>query len=156
MTAITLKLAEKKDAAVLFDMLHQLSRDLEKENEFFGSVAALEKFGFSDAPAFEAIIAWRGEEALGFVLYFFEFSSWRGAPGIYVQDLFVRAEARGLGLGEKLTSAAIARGKEKEAVYMRLMVHESNDSGFGFYNARGFTAVEGENIMLLEFEGSDH
>ncbi|WP_417318617.1 GNAT family N-acetyltransferase [Emcibacter sp.] len=152
MTAIILKRAEKKDAGVLIEMLSQLSRDLNKEYKFSGSVEALEKFGFSDAPAFEAIIAWRDGEALGFILYFYEFSTWRGAPGIYVQDLFVKAEARGLGLGESLTTAAIKRGKEKEAVYMRLMVHGSNEAGFGFYNATGFKAVEGETTMLMEFE----
>ncbi|WP_321391836.1 hypothetical protein [Emcibacter sp.] len=103
MSTITLKMAKKKDAPVLFDLLTRMSRDLGKEAEFAGSVEALEKYGFSEPPAFEAII----------------------------------------------------RGKERDAIYMRLAVHNGNDSGSGFYNALRFKAVEGETVMLLEIEAFD-
>ncbi|MFC7050111.1 GNAT family N-acetyltransferase [Emcibacter nanhaiensis] len=155
MTEITYRLAASGDAGVLYDMLRLLAHDLGKEHEFSGSREALLKYGFSETPAFEAIIAWRGEEPLGFILYFYEFSTWRGAPGIYVQDLYVKQEARGLGLGHRLTCAAMALAKKREAVYMRLMVHGDNQAGFGFYNAIGFKAVEGETVMLLEMKDID-
>lgn len=155
MDNINLSVAEKKDASVLFDFLKQLAHGLGKEKDFKGSIEAIAKFGFGTPPAFEAIIAWQGNTPLGFILYFYEFSTWRGLPGIYVQDLFVTSKARGLGLGGRLTSEAIARGKKREATYMRLAVHEGNDLGSKFYQAMGFEAITNETIFLLEGQAFD-
>lgn len=155
MKIITLKIAEKEEAPILCGLLKNLARDLGKENEFSGSAEAIEKFGFSSSPAFEAIIAWQGETAVGFILFFYEFSTWRGQPGVYVQDLFVASQARGLGLGERLTYAAVERAKERGVTYMRLAVHNGNEGGFGFYKAMGFEAVTDETTLLLEGEAFD-
>ena len=152
MSEISLKPATKDDVQVLFDLLSRLARELGKDDEFDGSPKALEKYGFASPPAFEAIIAWRDQEPLGMILYFFEFSTWRGKPGIFVQDFYVRPDARGLGLGRKLTAAAAAAGAAKGATYMELAVHDDNDSGLGFYQANGFVPVEGETVMLLDGE----
>ncbi len=151
MSDVTFRLAEKKDAVVIYELLLQMARDLEKEKLFAGSFKAIEGSGFSDPPAFEAIIAWRGDIALGLILYFYEFSTWRGASGIYVQDIFVDASARGLGLANRLTSAAVKRGSsERGATYMRLAVHNGNDSAFAFYEAMGFEVIDDETMLKLE------
>jgi len=150
MSEISLKHATKEDAQVLHDLLSKLASELGKRDEFRGSAEALEAYGFAAPPAFDAIIAWRGDEALGLILYFFEFSTWRGTPGVYVQDFYVSPSARGLGLGQKLTSAAAHAGAGRGATYMRLAVHDGNDAGMGFYKATGFMQVDDETTMLLD------
>lgn len=150
MSGVRLAKAGPGDAPVLFDLLQQLARDLGKEQDFRGSLASLVAYGFASPPAFEAIIAWRGNTPLGFILFFSEFSTWRGSPGIYVQDLFVSAQARGCGLGEQLTAAAIAQGRQRGASYMRLSVHSGNAQGFGFYQALGFRPASNETVLVLE------
>ena len=150
MPELRLSKAGSDDAPVLFDLLQQLARDLGKEQEFRGSLASLVVYGFASPPAFEAIIAWRGTVPLGFILYFSEFSTWRGSPGIYVQDLFVSAEARGTGLGQKLTAAAIEQGRQQGASYMRLSVHGGNEEAFGFYRSLGFRPASNETTLVLE------
>jgi ribosomal protein S18 acetylase RimI-like enzyme len=138
------------DAPVLFELLQQLARDLGKEQEFRGSLNALVAYGFASPPAFGAIIAWRGRTPLGFILYFSEFSTWRGSPGIYVQDLFVSAEARGAGVGQKLTAAVIEQARQQGASYMRLSVHGGNEQAFRFYRSLGFKPVSDETTLVLE------
>lgn len=151
MDDITLKQAKLCDAPVLYKLLHQMACDLGKEHEFKGSSKALEAWGFSKTPAFESIIAWRGDVALGLVLYFYEFSTWRGANGIYVQDLYVDVAARGHGIAARLISAAIARAvNDRDAIYMRLAVHKENDLGLRYYEAAGFRPISVETMMILE------
>ena len=73
MGKIEFKIATIEDAPVIFSLLEKLSQDLDKENEFSGSVTALEKYGFSEPPAFEAILAFQNNKPLGLVLFFYEF-----------------------------------------------------------------------------------
>jgi ribosomal protein S18 acetylase RimI-like enzyme len=155
MSELSLRQASADDAPVLFGLLQQLARDLGKEQEFHGSLASLVAHGFASPAAFEAIIAWHGKTPMGFILFFNEFSTWRGSPGIYVQDLFVSAKARGLGLGQKLTAAAIERGRQNGATYMRLSVHHGNERAFGFYQALGFSPASDVTSLVLEGAGFD-
>ena len=64
--------------------------------------------GFGDAPAFEALIADLGGEAVGFALILPNYSTWEGRPGIYVEDVYVRDEQRGSGVSGAIMTA-IAR-----------------------------------------------
>ncbi len=151
MSSTSFKIAEKNDAPIIFAMLTRMAKDLGKEHEFKGSLDSLEKMGFTDQPAFEAIIAWRGNEAVGFILYFYEYSTWTARCGMYVQDLYVDAEHRGKGLAARIVSAAVKQGEvDKGASYMELAVHKDNHTGFGFYRAMGFETVEGEMVMKLD------
>lgn len=152
MNDVELKIVEKKDVSILYELLKELAIDLGKSHEFKSSVQDIEKFGFSQPPSFEAIMAWHNDQPIGLILFFYEFSTWRGTPGLYVQDLFVSAQARTMGLGKKLISAAIARGQERGATYMRLALHEGNEAGLGFYKSIGFEAVSGETTLKLEFD----
>ena len=150
MTDIQLRPARRQDAAVVYGLLKRLARSLGKEKDFNGSVKAIETYGFDTNPAFEVIIAWQGQTPVGFVLFFFEFSSWRGLPGVYLQDLFVASAVRGQGLGQRLVHSAVERGKQQQANYLRLCVHAGNDAGLKFYREMGFRVVSDESILMLD------
>src|SRR5205823_14526593 len=70
---------------------------------------------FSERPTAEVILAWEGAEAAGFALFFHNFSTFLGRPGLYLEDLFVRPHFRGRGYGRALlvylASLALARGR---------------------------------------------
>ena len=149
MNEITLRLAEKPDAPVIFGFLQKLAAQLDKQALFKGSVEALERFGFGERPAFEAILAFDRQTPVGLVLYFEEFSTWRCSPGIYIQDLYVDASMRGHGLGKQLINAAIEHGRTKQATYLRLSVDAGNLSGLGFYTAMGFEHKHEEKMLML-------
>ena len=147
---IEIRQAEKEDIGHIQRMLEALAATLGKSEEYKGTVASLAAYGFGDTPAFEALIAWQRGEPVGLVVYFYEFSTWRGRPGVYVQDLYVADAARGTGLGRRLMAVAFSRGAERGASYMRLSVHDSNRDGLAFYQKLRFCDVVDDTVMVLE------
>jgi len=146
---ITIELARRDDVPAIHAMLRALSETLDKADAIRSTEADIERFGFGSSPAFETMLARRAGKPVGLALFFFEFSTWRGRPGVYVQDLYVAAEMRGTGLGRRLLEAVAARAAMRDAVYMRLSVHAGNDEGAGFYERLGFDAPD-EQILVLE------
>ncbi|MFC3051581.1 GNAT family N-acetyltransferase [Kordiimonas pumila] len=142
--------ATAEDVGVIQQMLVELACALGKPGGYKGTPESLLKYGFSNKPAFEVMLAYSQGMPVGLVLYFFEFSTWRSKPGIYVQDLYVADSARGLGVGRRLTAAAIQRAAAQGATYMRLSVHASNREAAAFYKAVGFTEAADECMMVLE------
>lgn len=147
---INIKQATAQDAQTIQKLLKALAGELGKEDDYNGSEESLLEYGFGEASIFEAMIAWQDDLAVGLALYFNEFSTWRGEPGVYVQDLYVSANARSQGVGKKLLAAVIAKVQKNGATYMRLSVYKNNHKGAAFYNARGFDVAEDEKIYLLE------
>ena len=134
-------------------MVHRLLLDLAsalgKAEYIKSSAADIERFGFGDPPCFEAMLAFDGEEAVGLAVFFYEFSTWRGQRGVYVQDLYVSPDTRGRGLGRKLIEAVRQRAAEQGAYYVKLTVHDRNPSALAFYHAMGFQSCEDELPLVL-------
>ena len=91
-------------------------------------VEALAEYGFGAKPLFRVILAERGAEALGFALYYPDFSTLRGRPGVMLQDIYVREAARGLGLGRALLRDAVeARGEQARLQQVGMAEHGHDD-----------------------------
>ena len=73
--------------------------------------ADLENWLFSEEAVAEVVIGYYDEEPAGFALFFHNFSTFLGRPGIYLEDLFVREEYRGKGFGKKLLAYLAAAGR---------------------------------------------
>lgn len=150
MSEISIRKATGEDATVIHDLLTELERTLGATSKVKRTVEDLETFGFSAQPCFEALIAWSGSRAVGLALFFREFSTWKGVPGVYVQDLYVSADLRGSGLGSKLMKAVIERSRDWRAGYCRLSVHAGNEAAIAFYERLGFREVENEHVLVLD------
>ena len=87
--------------------------------------------------AFECLIAELDGRAVGFALYFANFSTWTGRPGLYVEDLFVEEAARGHGLGRALMAAIAARARDRGGRRVDLWVLHWNPAR-DFYHGLGF------------------
>ena len=105
--------AERKDCALILDFIMQLAIYEKMEDQVVATEALLEKWLFDEKKA-EVIFAMEGETAVGFALFFHNFSTFLGRAGIYLEDLFVRPEHRNKGYGKalltKLASIACQRG----------------------------------------------
>jgi GNAT superfamily N-acetyltransferase len=147
--------ATREDAPAIHALLRALALALNRPHDVKSTPADIARYGFGPSPAFETVLARRDGEPVGLVLYFYEFSTWRGCPGVYIQDLYVTNDLRSTGLGRRLLAAVAARAAEHKATYMRLSVDVGNDEGLGFYGRLGFTAPN-EQTLVLEgesFEG---
>ena len=148
MKETTIRMATVEDVPVIHRLLSELENTLGATSKIKRKAEDLGKFGFSDDPLFEALIAWKGEEAVGLALYFRESSTWLGKPGVYVQDLYVAPSQRGTGLGSKLMHAVYDRARGWSASYCKLMVHTDNEAAIAFYKRLGFHIVSGEHVLI--------
>ena len=88
-------------------------------------------------------------------LYSVQFSTWIGAPGLYVIDIFVLPGFRGGQLGRKLLAAAARHGRELGCRFIRLDVDHRNSGAEKFYAQLGFSKRAGDSIFVLKAEGFD-
>ncbi len=137
------------DAPVIHRLLRELAVTLGKADVMASSAADIERFGFGEQPRFEALLASHGTEAVGLALYFFEFSTWRGRPGVYVQDMYVAPHCRGRGLGRQLMEAVLQRSRELGGRYVKLSVYDGNEQAIGFYRRLGFQVRDDEQVLTL-------
>jgi GNAT superfamily N-acetyltransferase len=110
MSAITLRFATIDDVGLLLQLIRELAAYERAADSVVGAEADLRRHGFGEERRFEAIIACVDGEPAGFALFFPDFSTWRGQPGLYLEDLYVRDWARRRGVGRRLMArlAAIA------------------------------------------------
>ena len=145
---IVIARATREDAPAIHTLLRALSRALDRPHDVRSTPDDIARYGFGPSPVFETVMARRGGEPVGLALFFYEFSTWRGCPGVYIQDLYVDDDLRGSGLGRRLLAAVAAHATEREAAYMRLSVDVGNDDGLGFYGRLGFTAPNEQTLVL--------
>ena len=113
--------------------------------------ADLARAGFGPVPAFHAVLAESRGSVVGAAIYAPLFSTTIGGAGAYVSDLWVDADLRGQGLGERLLAAVrTAAAREWGAVFLKLAVYDNNPRAMVFYDRLGFTAHEGVRYMMLK------
>jgi GNAT superfamily N-acetyltransferase len=93
--------------------------------------------GFGLNPFYSCLIAEHDGKPAGFALYFFNYSTWMGRPGIYLEDLFVQPEFRGLGIGKALLRRVAAIAVEKGCRRLQWEVLDWNTPAIDFYSAMG-------------------
>jgi len=147
---VSIRQATASDVTVIHALLTDLERTLEAGDVVKRTADDLLRFGFCDQPLYEVLLAWQGREAVGLALYFREFSSWRGSPGVYVQDLYVTAGLRGSGVGRKLMRAVTEAARAWGATYCKLSVYGDNEPAVAFYRSLGFRVSETECVLVLD------
>jgi ribosomal protein S18 acetylase RimI-like enzyme len=147
---VVIRRAVAADAEAIHAMIRALGALLGLAQKVTGTVEDIRRHGFGPSPAFEALIAECGGRPVGLCLFFASFSSWRAAPGLYVQDLYVADAARGTGLGRRLLAAAAAIGRARGATYLRLSVEADNVAAQRFYARAGLAWSTTERIFVID------
>src|SRR5712671_5901596 len=92
---------------------------------------------FGNKPAYEVVLAWEGPNSVGFALFFHNFSTFLGRPGIYLEDLFVLAEHRGSGIGRMLLAHLARLAVERGCGRLEWAVLDWNRDAIKFYERLG-------------------
>ena len=139
----TLRPARPEDSATILALIRELAAYEQLEHEVVAQPEDLHRHLFGDAPAGEVILAEVAGVPVGFALFFTNFSTFRGCPGIYLEDLFVRPEHRGRGIGKALIAAVARVAVDRGAGRMDWAVLSWNTPAIEFYRSLGAVAMDG-------------
>ncbi|MFH8406584.1 GNAT family N-acetyltransferase [Streptomyces sp. NPDC018019] len=144
-----IRTATVDDVPVLHTMIRELAAYERARDAARATEAQLREALFGEHPAAFALIAEDAEGPVGFALWFRNFSTWTGTHGVYLEDLFVRPEARGAGHGKALLSAlaeiCVARGYER----FEWSVLDWNEPSIGFYRSIGAEPMDEWTVFRL-------
>lgn len=147
---LMIRKARPDDEQILVELIHELAVYEKAPEEAVATPELIHQALFGEHPTAEAVIAeWQGEPA-GFALWFQNFSTWLGRPGLYLEDLFVRESRRGNGIGKALLLHLAGIARERGCGRMEWSVLDWNTPAIDFYKALGAKPMEGWTVYRLD------
>jgi len=147
---ITIRPAAHADLPLIGQLIRDLAVYEKLEHEVrFDEVVMGEKL-FGPRPYAEVVIGELDGAAQGFALFFHNFSTFEGKPGIYLEDLYVREAARGSGLGKALLAHLAALAVERDCARLEWSVLDWNAPAIGFYKALGARPMDEWTVMRVD------
>ena len=146
---ILIRRAERQDVPLLLDFIRGIARYEKMENEVIASPEVLEREMFDEHRA-EAVFAVVDGREVGFALYFYNFSTFIGHSGLYLEDLFVWPEYRGKGYGKALLLHLVKTAWEHQCGRMEWMSLDWNKPSNDFYLSLGAMPLNECTIYRLD------
>ncbi|MDR1565902.1 MAG: GNAT family N-acetyltransferase [Treponema sp.] len=131
-----LRFAEEKDLPLILEFIRALADYEHLLDKVTATEQGLRQFLFEEKKAETVICEYRGEPA-GFALFFHTFSTFLGKPGIYIEDLFVKPEYRGKGLGKTLLLYMARLAAERDCGRLEWACLDWNKPSIAFYKSQG-------------------
>lgn len=141
--------ARPEDVPVIFSLIKALADYERLAHEVVATEDGLRSWLFGERPAAEVVLARADGTVVGFALFFHNFSTFLGRPGLYLEDLFVVPEWRGRGVGRQLLGRVAAIAVERRCSRMEWAVLDWNESALGFYERLGARLMEGWRVCRL-------
>jgi GNAT superfamily N-acetyltransferase len=138
-TPITLRFATSGDLALVLQLIRELAAYEQAPDAVVATEDDLRRYGFGAERRFEVLLAFVDGEPAGFALFYPDFSTWLGRPGLYIEDLYVREWARGRGVGRRLMARLAALAIERDWPSLHFNVLAWNPAA-GFYRRLGIDA----------------
>jgi len=149
--ATTIRTATEADVPQILRFIRALAEFEREPGAVEATVEGLLRDGFGPQPMYSCLMAEENGQAAGFALYFFNYSTWLGRPGLYLEDLFVMPEFRGLGIGKALLQRVAAIAVEKGCKRLQWEVLDWNTPAIDFYRAMGAEFLdEWRNVRVPE------
>lgn len=150
--AFSIRPATREDTALILSFIQALA-DYEKlTHEVTATEEILATTLFGEHPAAETLLAFEGDTPVGFALFFHNYSTFLGKPGIYLEDLFVKPEYRKHGYGKALLVRLAQIAVERDCGRFEWSVLDWNQSSIDFYRSLGGRPMEDWTIFRLDGE----
>jgi GNAT superfamily N-acetyltransferase len=147
--SITIRPAARNETSLVLEFIRELARYERLEHEVSASETELSEALFGDRRYAEVIFGESGGIPVGFALFFHNFSTFKGRPGIYLEDLFVRPEARGRGIGKALLAYLARTAVERRCSRLEWTVLDWNEPSIRFYRNLGALSMDEWRIFRL-------
>ena len=153
MDNFTIRLAQPADVRVILGLIRELAEYERAPQEVIATEDLLRENLFGLRPAAEVLLGEEKGEPVSFALFFHNFSTWMGRRGLYLEDLFVRPEARGKGYGRALLVRLAQIAQERECGRMEWAVLDWNEPAIKFYRKLGARPNDDWTIFRLTRHG---
>src|SRR5690242_19651194 len=144
--------ARVEDVPIILQLIRDLATYERAPDEVTATEEQLVDVLFGQHPAAEVLLAFEEQLAVGFAVYFFNFSTWLGRPGLYLEDLFVKPEMRGRGCGRALLVHLAKIARDHNCGRMEWAVLTWNDPAIEFYKKLGAMPLEEWRVFRLAKE----
>jgi GNAT superfamily N-acetyltransferase len=149
---LNLRPATREDVPLLLQLIRDLATYEREPEAVVATEASLLRDGFGPEPRYRAIVAEWDSVPAGFALWFFNYSTWLGKPGLYLEDLFVRPALRGKGIGKALLCELAAVAVREGCGRFQWQVLDWNEPSIRFYEELGAKTMKEWSTMRVEGE----
>ena len=147
-----IRFATAEDAPAILRFIRELAEYEREPDAVEVDAETLRAQLASEPPPFECLVALNEDEPVGFALFFPSYSTWRGRPGLWLEDLYVTPGARGHGHGAALFERLCQIGAERGYARLELTALDWNEPALAFYRARGATPMSGWTTWRLDLQ----
>jgi len=147
--ALRIERATERDVPLILELIKGLAVYEKLAHEVTATEAGLRETLFGARPAAEVIIGYTGDIPVGFALFFPNYSTFLGKPGLYLEDLFVVPEWRGHGFGRRLLAQLARIAVERGCGRFEWSVLDWNAPAIGFYESLGAKLMDGWSIFRV-------
>ena len=144
--------ARVEDVPVILELIRDLATYERAPHEVSATEEQLVDVFFGERPVAEVLLAFEGKSPVGFAVYFYNFSTWLGRPGLYLEDLFVKPEKRGKGYGRALLVELAKIARDRGCGRMEWAVLDWNEPAINFYRALGAKPMHEWTVFRLTRE----
>ncbi|MFL6009782.1 MAG: GNAT family N-acetyltransferase [Rubrobacteraceae bacterium] len=152
MPQLEIRAATEDDVPLLLSLIKELADYEHLSHEVVATEEMLRDSLFGERRVAEALLGYLGDDPAGFALFFHTFSTFLGKPGIYLEDLYVRPEFRGSGVGQALLVQIAGLAKERGCGRLEWSVLDWNEPAIGFYKRIGASPVSGWTVYRITGE----
>jgi GNAT superfamily N-acetyltransferase len=145
--------AHLDDVPIILELIRDLATYERAPNEVTATEEQLVDVLFGERPAAEVLLAFERDTPVGFAIFFHNFSTWLGRPGLYLEDLFVKPEARGKGYGRALLIHLAKIARDRGCGRMEWAVLDWNEPAIQFYKKIGAQPLDEWQIFRLTRDG---
>jgi GNAT superfamily N-acetyltransferase len=155
MPELEIRTATEDDVPLILSLVKELAEYERLSHQVVATEEVLRSSLFGERRVAEVLIGHHGDEPAGFALFFHNFSTFLGRPGIYLEDLYVRPRYRGMGLGRALLARLAKLAKERGCGRLEWWVLDWNEPAIRFYKALGAGPMEDWTVYRLAGESLD-
>ena len=145
--------ARVEDVPLILELIRDLATYERAPDEVIATEEQLVAVLFGEKPVAEVLLAFEGKSPVGFAVFFHNFSTWLGRPGLYLEDLFVKPEKRGKGYGRALLVDLAKIARDRGCGRMEWAVLNWNEPAIRFYRALGAEPLNEWTVFRLTRDG---
>jgi GNAT superfamily N-acetyltransferase len=149
LTNFQIRPAHLNDVPIILELIRDLATYERAPDEVVATEEQLMDVLFGERRVAEVLLAFEAESPVGFAVYFYNFSTWLGRHGLYLEDLFVRPEKRGKGYGRALLVELAKIARDRGCGRMEWAVLDWNEPAIKFYRALGATPMNEWTVFRL-------